>query len=145
MVAVSDFSGLINSPCALAKAAAMAPIDSLERCMAGIQAQHIEADRARFGTFRSEPVANRLLRIFWHEGLELGLCIFMFEVGVSRSTKYAGKLGPSIRRGHVDDPHSFDSGTRSFNAEEARGLAAFHTAPELLFRRQKQVLIERIG
>ena len=85
------------------------------------------------------------LGIFRHEGLELCLGILMFEVRLSRSPKYAGELGPSIRRAHVDDPHRLDSRTRRFDAEEARGLAAFHAAPELLFRRQKQVLIERIG
>ena len=48
MVAVSDFSGLISSPWALASAAAMAPINSLERCMAPLHAQNIETHRARF-------------------------------------------------------------------------------------------------
>ena len=85
------------------------------------------------------------LGILRHEAFELGLGILMLEVGLSCSPKYAGEFGPSIRRTHVDDPYRLDSGARRLDAEEARGLAAFHAAPELLFRRQKEVLIERIG
>src|ERR1039458_4375145 len=48
MVAVSDFSGLVISACALASAAAMAPIDSLERCMIGLHLEQIEANRPGF-------------------------------------------------------------------------------------------------
>src|SRR3954463_6633515 len=101
MVAVSDFSGLISSPCAFASAAAMAPIDSLERCMAGFQAQHIKAHRPRLGTLRPDSVTDGFLCILRHEGLELCLRIFMFEVRLSRSSKYAGELRPRIRRTHV--------------------------------------------
>src|SRR5437870_2324686 len=36
IIAVSDFSGLVSSVCALASAAAIAPIDSLDRCMAAL-------------------------------------------------------------------------------------------------------------
>jgi hypothetical protein len=45
MVATNDFSGLVSSDWALARAPAMAPIDSLERC-------------TRLGTFEQPP--NRL-------------------------------------------------------------------------------------
>ena len=88
---------------------------------------------------------DRLLGVLRHEALELGLGILMLEVGLSRSPKHAGEFGPSVRRAHVDDPHRLDAGPRRLDAEEARGLAAFHAAPEFLFRRQKEVLIERIG
>ena len=145
MVAVSDFSGLISSPCAFASAAAMAPIGSLERCMINFQAQNVEAHRAGLGTFRPDSVTDGFLCIFRQEGLELCLGILVFEVRLSRSPKYAGELGPSVRRAHVNNPYRLDSRARRFYAEEARGLAALHTPPELLFRRQKQVLIERIS
>src|SRR5262249_26343305 len=47
MVATSDFSGLVSSTCALARAAAMVAIVSLERCMAAdLRAQDIKADGA---------------------------------------------------------------------------------------------------
>ena len=40
---MSDFSGLVSSAWALASAAAMAPIDSLDRCMAGLHLEQIES------------------------------------------------------------------------------------------------------
>ena len=46
IVPVRDFSGLVISVCALASAPAMAPIDSLRRCMITI-AIEIETHRAR--------------------------------------------------------------------------------------------------
>src|SRR5271157_1380418 len=49
MVAVSDFSGLVSSTWALARAAAMVAIVSLERCMGGaLHAQEIKAHRPGF-------------------------------------------------------------------------------------------------
>src|SRR5262249_5623398 len=46
IVAVSDFSGLTSSAWALARAEARAPTDSLDRCMARLRFQDIEAYRA---------------------------------------------------------------------------------------------------
>src|SRR6266404_619427 len=46
MVAVRDFSGLANSICALASAPAIAPIDSLQRCMTDLRHLEIKADGA---------------------------------------------------------------------------------------------------
>ena len=46
-VATSDFSGFVSSTCALARAAAMVAIVSLERCMAAaLRAQDIKAHGA---------------------------------------------------------------------------------------------------
>jgi hypothetical protein len=42
---VNDFSGLVNSICALASAAAIVPIDSLERCIVGLRLIELKADR----------------------------------------------------------------------------------------------------
>src|SRR6516164_3706446 len=42
---ISDFSGLVSSVCALAKAAAIVPIVSLERCMLGLLVGQLEAHR----------------------------------------------------------------------------------------------------
>src|SRR5262245_54196104 len=47
-VAVSDFSGLMSSAWALAKADASAATVSLDRGMAGLALEHIKAHRARF-------------------------------------------------------------------------------------------------
>src|SRR6516164_3865351 len=46
MVPTRDFSGLTSSACALAKAAAMLPIDSLERCTTTLRFEQIKADSA---------------------------------------------------------------------------------------------------
>ena len=54
MVATSDFSGLVSSAYAFASAAAIAPIVSLDRCMASLTlSEKIEADRARLRAFGS--------------------------------------------------------------------------------------------
>src|SRR5215813_7329591 len=47
MMPMSDFSGLLSSACALASAAAMAPIDSLDRCMVALHAHGIDGDSSR--------------------------------------------------------------------------------------------------
>ena len=50
---------------------------------------------------------------------------------------------PGVRT--IDDPYRFDPWPRRFNAEEARGLATLDATPELLFRGEQEVLVERIG
>ena len=55
------------------------------------------------------------------------------------------RLGPGIRRAHVDDPHSFYSGARRLDAEKARGLAVLHTTPEFSFGGDNEMLVQRIG
>ena len=50
MVATSDFSGLASSACALASAAAIAPIVSLDRCMAVLLGEKIKADRTQISS-----------------------------------------------------------------------------------------------
>jgi hypothetical protein len=46
MVPTRDFSGLTSSACALARAAAIVPIVSLERCTAALHLEQIKADGA---------------------------------------------------------------------------------------------------
>src|SRR5262245_33163067 len=98
MVATSDFSGLISSICALARAAASAPMDSLARCCIGILViQHIEVDGAGFRALGSEAIANGLLCICWHEAPELSLGAFVFVMCGARSDENCGQFGPRIR------------------------------------------------
>ena len=47
----------------------MAPIDSLERCMAGFQARTSKLTAPDFGTFRPDAVPDRFLGILRHEAL----------------------------------------------------------------------------
>ena len=58
MVATSDFSGLVSSACALASAPAIAPIDSLDRCMVLLSLEEIETDRPRLRALGSDAVAG---------------------------------------------------------------------------------------
>src|SRR5262245_53993164 len=80
MVAVSDFSGLISTACALASAAARAATDSLDRGMAGLQ--HIEAHRARLGAPAPHSVPNRLPNVLRHQRLKLAFGALMVEEGL---------------------------------------------------------------
>src|SRR5262249_12283427 len=88
IVATSDFSGLVSYACALASAAAMVPIVSLERCMAALHAHDIKAHRTGFGSFGSDAMANRFLGVLGHKGLKVRLGILMLEVAsrVRRTT-----------------------------------------------------------
>jgi hypothetical protein len=42
-----------------------------------------------------------------------------------------GKLAPRVRRAHIDDPKHFDALPRRLGPEQAKGLAALDTAPEI--------------
>src|SRR5437016_5598221 len=127
MMPTSDFSGLVNSAWALARAAEMLPIASLERCMAGpLRAQDIKAHGTGFRALGFNPVPNRLLSIFWDEAFEFRLGILMLEVSLSGPPEYPGEFRPGIGRAHVRDPHRLDAGPWWFDAEEARGLTAPH-------------------
>src|SRR5271169_2940349 len=103
MVATSDFSGLVSSACAFASAAAIAPIVSLDRCMAVLPGEKIKAERARLRSLGPNAVAGRLLGVFRHQGFELGLGSLMVEKGGPRRAEEAGELGPRIRCAHVND------------------------------------------
>src|ERR1700682_5737325 len=112
MVAVSDFSGLVSSDCALASAAAMVPIDSLDRCMGCPHAQDIEAHRAGFRPFGPKAMPDRLLGVFRHQALELGLGALVLQESRPGPGKHPSKLGPGIGRAHIDDANGGDAGPR---------------------------------
>src|SRR3954463_6710707 len=103
MVAVSDFSGLIRSIWALARAAAMAPMVSLERCIGHLHIDEVKADCPRLRTFGSQPMAGRLLGILRHQLLQLGFGIFVLEKGRPGAAEGACELCPAVGRTHVDD------------------------------------------
>src|SRR5450759_4659464 len=146
MVAVSDFSGLVSSACALASAAAKAPMVSLEWCMAVLHgAQQIKTDRPGFGPLGADAMAEGFLGILRHQDFEFGFGPFMVQEGRAGLAKYPRQFGPGIGRAHINDPHRRDPRSWWFDAIEARGLATLHTPPELLFRGQQQLLVEAIG
>src|SRR6266550_805151 len=67
MVATRDFSGLTSSACALASAAASEATDSLDRGMAALHLQEIEAHRAGLRPACPDAVPDRLLGILRHQ------------------------------------------------------------------------------
>src|SRR5262249_40164381 len=71
IVAVSDFSGLTSSACALASAAASAATDSLHLGMFGLRREKIEAYRPRLRALPSHSMPDRLPDILRHQCLEL--------------------------------------------------------------------------
>src|ERR1700674_5157873 len=92
MVAVSDFSGLVISDWALARAAAMAPIESLERCIARLHFQEIEADGAGFRALGPDAMAGRLLGVLRHQPFQFGLGILVLQKGHSGLPKDPGEF-----------------------------------------------------
>src|ERR1700733_3415113 len=131
MVAVSDFSGLASSDCALASAAAIAPIDSLDPCMARLHVEKIEADRARLGAFGANAVSRGFLGILGHQPFQLCLGALVFEEGGAGGAEQTGEFGPGIGFAHVDDPYRLDSRLRGFGAERSRWFAGLDAAPEV--------------
>src|ERR1017187_8483866 len=101
MVAISDFSGLASSACAFASAAAIAPIDSLARCMALLHRDKIKADRAGLRALGPYAVARGFLRIVGHQPFEFGFGSLMFEEGGARRTKHPGEFRPGIGPAHI--------------------------------------------
>src|SRR6516165_6014581 len=106
MVAVSDFSGLMSSACALAKAAASAATVSLDRGMGGLRIKYIKAHRPRFRALCSYAVSDGLSGILRHQGFELAFGPFVVEKGAPSIAEERGELGPGIGRAHIDDADS---------------------------------------
>src|SRR5262245_23900248 len=97
MVAASDFSGLTSSAWALAKAEASAATDSLDRGMGGLRLHDIKAHRTRFRALGPHPMADCLLGIVRHQGLELALRALMVEEGFPGVAEERCELRPGIR------------------------------------------------
>src|SRR5262245_2828283 len=97
MVAVSDFSGLMSSAWALAKAEASAATVSLDRDTGRLHLQHLKAYRPRFGALCFHAVPNGLPGILRHQGFELALGPFVVEKGAPGVTEEGSELRPGIR------------------------------------------------
>src|SRR6266700_6947604 len=123
MVAVSDFSGLMSSAWALAKAEASAATVSLDRGIGGLRLQHIKAHRPRFRALCSHAVPDGLLGILRHQGFELAFGPFVVEKGTSGVAEERSKLSPGIRRGHIDDADSLDARPRRLGIDQVGRFA----------------------
>src|SRR5204863_9177880 len=73
IVAISDFSGLASSIWALARAPAIAPMVSLQRCMIGLHLHEVETDRTGFRALGTDATPDRLFGVVRHQLLQLGL------------------------------------------------------------------------
>src|SRR6516225_12433740 len=135
MVAVSDFSGLISSAWALAKAEANAATVSLDRGMGGLRLQHIKAHRSRFRAPCFHAVPDGLPGILGNQGFELAFRPFVVEKCAPGVAEESGELRPGIRRAHIDDADGIDARPRRLGINEMGRFAGLDAAPELLFRR----------
>src|SRR5271155_4240154 len=97
MVATSDFSGLVSSAWALARAPARLAIDSLDRCIASLRAtQDVKAHCTRFRALGPNAVADGLLGIFRHQAFEFGLGLLVLKMSGSGPGKDTGEFRPCI-------------------------------------------------
>src|SRR5262249_27294821 len=120
MVAVSDFSGLMSSAWALAKAEAEASAAtvSLDRGMGRLRLQHIKAHRARFRALCSHAMPDDLPGILRHQGFELAFRPLVVEKGASGVAEEGGELRPGIRRAHIDDADGLDARQRRLGIDQ---------------------------
>src|SRR5438309_7837687 len=89
-------------------------------------------------------MADGLLGILWHQGFQIGLGSLVVQKCLPCAAEYACNFRPRIRRAHIDDPDGLDSWLWRFDTEQARRLATLHTAPELPFSSDNEVLVERV-
>src|SRR5215218_8475114 len=101
-VPTSDFEGLVRSSCALARAAAIAPIDGLELCMRTSDLRNVEADCPGLRALCSHAMSEGLLGVLGHERLQLGPGLLVLDVGRAGSAVHPGELRPGVRGAHVN-------------------------------------------
>src|SRR5215469_15032985 len=107
MVPINDFSGFTSCAWALASAAAIVPIVSLDRCTAALRFKEVEADCAGFGAFGPHPMANRSFGILRHQRLELCLRALMVQKSLPGAAEEICKFRPGIRCAHVHNSDRF--------------------------------------
>ena len=77
---------------------------------------------------------DRLLCILWNKRLEFALGPLVVEKGAAGAAEQRGKLGPGVRRTHVDDADRLDMRPRWLGIDEVRCFARLYAPPELLLR-----------
>jgi hypothetical protein len=116
----------------------MAPIDSLDRCIAGLHFEEIEADGAGFRALGAQPVPGRLLGVLRYQALQFGLGVLVLQECRTGLAEDRSEFCPSIGRTHVDDENGLDAWSRRLNAEQARGITVLHAAPKLPLGREER-------
>src|SRR5258707_7022885 len=87
---------------------------------------------------------DRLLGVLGNERLELAFGPLMIQKGASGAAEQRGKLGPRVRRAHIDNADRLDPRSWWLGIDEVRRLAGLHASPELLLRRDQDTEIERV-
>src|SRR6516164_7892086 len=117
MVPMRDFSGLTNCAWALASAAAIVPIVSLERCTANLRFDEVEADGARFRALGADAMTDCFFGILRHQHFQLSLASLMIEKSLPGAAEETGKFRPGIGGAHIYDPNRLDPRLRWFDPE----------------------------
>ena len=120
-MAVRDFSGLVNSAWALARAAASVPICSLDGAWLA----------SRYRSKLIAPDFERLARMPCPEaslassGTSSSALLWRARAPVRRPGPHigGGKLRPGDWTTHIDDPDGLDPRPRRLDAKQARGFA----------------------
>src|SRR6187399_149310 len=120
MVAVSDFSGLTISDCALASAAASVPTLWLERCMAGLLSEQVKADGPGLRALCADAMTRGFPGILRHQGLQLGPRSLVIQGRLPSCLKQAGKFGPCVGAAHIDGPDRLDLCPWRLDAKQMR-------------------------
>src|SRR3954447_2340007 len=121
-VPTSDFAGLVSSRWAFARAAALVPMFSLERCMGALHRHEIEADRTGFRPLCSDAMSDGFLGVLRHQRLELGLGSFVLDDRRTGPAVDSGELRPGVRAAHIDRPNRLDPWPGRLCPEQGRGL-----------------------
>jgi hypothetical protein len=112
--------------------------------MAILSINKVKGDGPRFRALGPHPMANRLLRIFWHKPFQFRLGALVFKkCGVS-SAKGVGEFCPGVRRAHIHDADRRNARFRRPDTEEGRWIAALHAAPELPLSSDDEMLVKGI-
>src|SRR5436190_6836994 len=87
---------------------------------------------------------DRLLSVLRHQGPKLALCALVIEKGFPGVAEDRCELRPRIRRAHIDDADALNARPWRLGHDEVRDFAGLYAAPELLFRRHQNGVIERV-
>src|SRR5260370_15381448 len=89
-------------------------------------------------------MSDRLLGVLGNERLELAFGPLMIQKGGSGAAEQRGKLGPRVRRAHIDNADRLDPRSWWLGIDEMGRLAGLHASPELLLRRDPDHKRERV-
>ena len=87
--------------------------------MAILSFEEIETDGAGFRALGPNAMADRLLGIFWHQALELGLGLLVLEMRRPGPRKDRGELRPGVGGAHIDNADGLDPRLWRLDPEQA--------------------------